>query len=169
MRLFHSATIFLLLHMYMYLLFETSPGGLPGWSVFFFNSIWWGALSSNVFTICALYWSLGCWGYFGVSNVVLVFSCLCDGRLGIAYANMLVTTQWLLKRAAHLTSLVWVCVLWRPWKLNGAICAMHEVGDEVPLRLLWHHCNVVQKRPKNQHFFYFISHLNMGEVCCTII
>ena len=37
---------------------------------------------------------------------------------------MLVTTQWPLKRAAHLTSLVWVCVLWRPWKLNGAVCAM---------------------------------------------
>ena len=25
---------------------------------------------------------------------------------------------------SHLTSLVWVCVLWLPWKLNGAICAM---------------------------------------------
>ena len=37
---------------------------------------------------------------------------------------MVVTTQWPLKRAAHLTSLVWVCVLWLPWKLNGAICAM---------------------------------------------
>ena len=40
---------------------------------------------------------------------------------------MLVTTQWPLKRAAHLTSLVWVCVLWLPWKLNGAICAMRGV------------------------------------------
>ena len=39
----------------------------------FFNSIWWGALSSNVFTICVVYWSLDCRGYFGVSNVVLVF------------------------------------------------------------------------------------------------
>ena len=39
---------------------------------FFFNSIWWGPLSSNVFTICAVYWSLGRRGYFGVSNVVLV-------------------------------------------------------------------------------------------------
>ena len=38
----------------------------------FFNSIWWGALSSNVFTICAVYWSLGRRGYFGVSNGVLV-------------------------------------------------------------------------------------------------
>ena len=37
---------------------------------------------------------------------------------------MLVTTQWPLKRGAHLTSLVWVCVLWRPYRLNGAICAM---------------------------------------------
>ena len=27
---------------------------------------------------------------------------------------------------SHLTSLVWVCVLWLPWKLNGAICAMGE-------------------------------------------
>ena len=39
-RLFHNATVsqcdhFLLLHMYMYLLFETSPGWLRGWSGFF--------------------------------------------------------------------------------------------------------------------------------------
>ena len=39
---------------------------------FFFKPFWWGALSSNVFTICALYWSLGRRGYFGISNVVLV-------------------------------------------------------------------------------------------------
>ena len=38
-RLFHSATIFLLLH--MYLLFETSLGWLPGWG-FFLTSICWG-------------------------------------------------------------------------------------------------------------------------------
>ena len=72
MRLFHSATIFLLLHMYMYLLFETSPGWLPGWRGFFLTQFWWGALSSNVFTICAVFWSLGRRGYFGVSNGVLV-------------------------------------------------------------------------------------------------
>ena len=29
-----------------------------------------------------------------------------------SYVNMLVTTQWPLKRAAHLTSLVWFCLLW---------------------------------------------------------
>ena len=38
-RLFHNATVsqcghFLLLHIYMYLLFETSPGWLPGWRGF---------------------------------------------------------------------------------------------------------------------------------------
>ena len=43
--------------------------------------------------------------------------CLCDGHLGIAYANMLATTPWPLERAAHLTSLVWVCVLWLPESL----------------------------------------------------
>ena len=37
---------------------------------------------------------------------------------------MLVTTQWPLKSAAHLTSLVWVCVVWRPESLKGlsALC-----------------------------------------------
>ena len=29
-------------------------------------------LSNSKFTICTVYWSLGHWGYFGVSNVVLV-------------------------------------------------------------------------------------------------
>ena len=41
------------------------------------------------------------------------FSCLCDVFLGVTYANMLMTTQWPLKHAAQLTSLVWVCVVWR--------------------------------------------------------
>ena len=48
----------------------------------------------------------------------VLFSCLCDCLLGVTYANMLVTTQWPLERAAHLTSLVWVCVLWRPESLT---------------------------------------------------
>ena len=34
-----------------------------------------GTLSSNAFTICAVYWSLGRREYFGVSNVALVMSC----------------------------------------------------------------------------------------------
>ena len=63
---------FFLLH--MHLLFENSPGWLPGWR-FFFTSIWWGALSSNVFTFCAVYWYLGRRGYFGVSNVAFVLFC----------------------------------------------------------------------------------------------
>ena len=45
------------------------------------------------------------------------FSCLCDGPLGIVCANMLANTQRPLERAAHLTSLVWVCVLWLPESL----------------------------------------------------
>ena len=53
------------------------------------------------------------------------FGCLCDGLLGVTYANMLVTIQWPLNRAAHLTSLVWVCGM-AAWKLNGTICAMNE-------------------------------------------
>ena len=56
------------------------------------------------------------------------FSCLCDGPLGIAYANMLATTQWPLERATHLTSLVWVCVLWLPESLMdlSALCISHN-------------------------------------------
>ena len=55
---------------------------------------------------------------------MVFFSCLCDGHLGIAYANILATTQWPLERAAHLTSLVWVCVLWLPESLMdlSALC-----------------------------------------------
>ena len=40
--------------------------------VFFLPQFWWGALSSNVFTSCAVFWSLGRRGYFGVWNIVLV-------------------------------------------------------------------------------------------------
>ena len=54
----------------------------------------------------------------------IFLSCLFDGPLGIAYANMLATTQWPLERAVHLTSLVWVCVLWLPESLMdlSALC-----------------------------------------------
>ena len=52
----------------------------------FFNSIWWGQISFNVFTICALYWTLGRRGYFGVSNVALVQ--LDFGRYGIWDASI---------------------------------------------------------------------------------
>ena len=41
--------------------------------IFFNPRFGGGALSSNVFTICAVYWSLGRRRYFGVSNVALVF------------------------------------------------------------------------------------------------
>ena len=75
-RLFHEAFFsqcdhLLLLH--VYLLFETSPGWLPGWRAVFLARFGGGALSSNVFTICAEYWSLGRRGCFGVLNVALVY------------------------------------------------------------------------------------------------
>ena len=105
----------------------------PQWNIWYWGSKW------NLHTVC---WSaVGCeWGttsvYFGITYVCFIPSRLpvfaVEPQLllpGIAYANMLVTTQWPLKRAAHLTSLVWVCVLWLPWKLNGAICAMLFMFD----------------------------------------
>ena len=95
---------------------------------------------------------ISCWfkiwmGFVGPILIQLwtssIFSCLCEGLPGIAYANMLVTTQWPLKRADHLTSLVWVCVLWLPWKLNGAICTMKtdpSVTENQEL-LWWQFCH----------------------------
>ena len=74
-KLFHNATVsqcdhFLLLHICTCRLFVV--WNFTRLERFFFNSIWWGQISFNVFTICALYWSLGRRGYFGVSIVVLV-------------------------------------------------------------------------------------------------
>ena len=90
MRLFHSATIFccyictciccLKLH-------QVGEG--------FLNSILWGPLSSNVFTICAVYWSLGRRGYFGVSNVALVFSCDQAALQMVFSVRLSVTPFWL--------------------------------------------------------------------------
>ena len=98
-RLFHNATVsqcdqFLLLHIYiyMYLLFETSPGWLPGWRVFiiFFYLFFLcvcvcvcgggggyldlvGEHSAPMYLLFgAVYWSLGHRGYFRVSNVAFV-------------------------------------------------------------------------------------------------
>ena len=41
------------------------------------------------------------------------FSCPFGVLPGLTYTNMLVATQWPLKRAAHITSPAWVCVVWR--------------------------------------------------------
>ena len=42
---------------------------------------------------------------------------------------MLATTQWPLERAVHLTSLVWVCVLWLPESLMelSALCSKTNI------------------------------------------
>ena len=75
-------------------------------------------------------WSSSIWG-------LLQLPLWC--RLRIAYANMLETTQWPLERAAHLTSLVWVCVLWLPESLMdlSALCmdkyfhpTIHKIWDQ---------------------------------------
>ena len=77
-RLFHNATVSQCDHVFAatYVhVFVVTCLKLHQVGEVFFNSIWWGPLSSNVFTICAVYWSLGRRGYIGVSNVVLVFLC----------------------------------------------------------------------------------------------
>ena len=71
-RLFHNATVSQCDHFCCYTCTCICCLKLHQVREVFFNSIWCGPLSSNVFTICAVYWSLGRRGYFGVSNVVLV-------------------------------------------------------------------------------------------------
>ena len=80
-RLFHSATIFFCCHISICCL-KLHRADYKIEKVFF-NLDLVGALSSNVFTICAIYWSLGRRGYFGVSNIALVLCmaehhCCCD-------------------------------------------------------------------------------------------
>ena len=57
-----------------------------------------------------------------------LLGCLCDVPLWVTYADMLVTNHWPLKRAPLLTSLAWVCMVWRSesppelsalWELSG--------------------------------------------------
>ena len=70
-RLFHSATIILLLH--VCLLFKTSQGSLPGWRGFFYLDLV-GEHSAPMYIPFAPYTDPeGRQGYFGVSNVTLVF------------------------------------------------------------------------------------------------
>ena len=77
-----------------------------------------------------------CWLSWERLPFEVFFSCLCDGLLGATYANLLVPTQWPLKGAAHLTPLVWVCVVWRPestmklsvlWKFHNTETALTSV------------------------------------------
>ena len=66
--------------------------------VFFLTSIWWGSTQLQCiypFTICALYWSLGRRGYFGVSNVVLVISSILAG-LWLIYISSVEITLFIL-------------------------------------------------------------------------
>ena len=72
-RLFHTATFFCCYICICYLKLHQADYKVEELGFFFFLPRFGrGALSSNEFTICAVYWSLGRRGYFGVSNVVLV-------------------------------------------------------------------------------------------------
>ena len=71
MRLFHSATIFCC-YICTFVVWNFTRL-ITRLERVFFNSIWWGALSSNVFTICAVYWSLGRRGRFKRSCSRLIF------------------------------------------------------------------------------------------------
>ena len=66
----------------------------------------------------------------------IFFSCLYDVLLGVTYANMLVTTKWPLKRAPHLTSLVWVCVVWRSKRsLELAVLCIRQTLSPIDLAM----------------------------------
>ena len=75
-RLFHTATFFFAAtYVFVVWNFTRLITRLKRFFFFFFNLDLVGEhswCSSNVFTICAVYRSLGRRGYFGVSNVVLV-------------------------------------------------------------------------------------------------
>ena len=63
---------------------------------------------------------------------------------------MLVTTQWPLERAAHLTSLVWVCVLWLPESLMdlSALCYI-RFGFEMCRALVGFDSGMCRPTPPN--------------------
>ena len=71
-RLFHTATIFCSNICVCCLKLHQADHKVQEGFFFFLPRFGGGALSFNVFTICAVYWSLGRRVYFGVSNVVLV-------------------------------------------------------------------------------------------------
>ena len=84
----------------------------------FVKSIIWRTLTKSLKKIhVGLKFEWGLWDKYWLSWELLPFevsfNCLCDVLLGVTYANMLVTIQWPLKHALLLTSLAWVCVVWR--------------------------------------------------------
>ena len=93
MRLFHSATIFCCYICTCICCLKLHQADYQVGEVFFFlTQFGGGALSSNVFTICAVYWNLGRRGYFGVSNVVLVCCCNISTHNRLLYKSMKSTT-----------------------------------------------------------------------------
>ena len=125
-RLFHSAAILLLLH--MYLLFETSPGWLPGGRFFFLPRFGGGALSSsNVYTTCVVYWSLGCRRVANMSWRTWVVVKQTQSNLGrrgySAFQTSLLSLWWCPREMGSWNSLVHVNTL-KP-RQNGRHLQMH--------------------------------------------
>ena len=133
MRLFHSATIFCcnictcIFYLKLHQVGEV-----------FFNSIWWGPLSSNVLTIYAVYWSLGRRGYFGVSNVGLV--CLWFEIQGSRTDNFV---YWVLNTDEEAT-IVWIHLC----SISG-VCTLVVIVETimlVPCHVQSIHCNSFEDR-----------------------
>ena len=79
-RLFHKVTVSQCDHFFFaatYVFVWNFTRLITRLKSFFILDLVGGSLSSNVFTICAVYWSLGRRGYFGVSKVALVY---CSNR-----------------------------------------------------------------------------------------
>ena len=79
------------------------------------NSCWFEIWMGFVGPILIKLWTSSIWGFLELPLWRSPGNCLCKHA-----GDHSVTTE----ACSHLTSLVWVCVLWLPWKLNGAICAM---------------------------------------------
>ena len=97
--------------------------------VFFLPQFWWGALSSNVFTICAVYWSLGRPGYFGVSNVVLVVR-----RAGLLWSQRDFEWRWSVPLFKCLTVLEFSFIL---FDLCLLITFFNFIMSYVPIVTFW--------------------------------
>ena len=78
-------------------------------------SCWFKIWMGFVRPILIKLWTSSIWGFLQLPLWRSPGNCLCK-----LAGDHSVTTE----ACSHLTSLVWVCVLWLPWKLNGAICAM---------------------------------------------
>ena len=81
-------------------------------------SCWFKIWMGFVGPILIKLWVSSIWGFLQLPLWRSPGNCLCKHA-----GDHSVTTE----ACSHLTSVVWVCVLWLPGKLNGAICVMSAV------------------------------------------